>query len=146
MKIVIKTNQLEALEKELRSGSKRIPRLINDELRTFGQEAIEDLKKKVWANAFELPEKNRDNGKPPLVDSEKYINSFSGVVKDGVLAIEPTGENDHMSNAELSEVLEYGLPAQGIPARPHIRPWNDGIERKIPLLMERIANGILGNR
>lgn len=147
LKIKIGAGDFKRLEGDIRSTSGRFASVVHEELKGFCEDRIKDLKRDIWSNEYNLPPKWRDNGKPPLIDSEKYINSYQANVKGTEASIGATGMNDHMSNEELGELLEYGLAGEnGFPARPHLRPWEAQVESKLPLLGKRIRDGLLGNR
>jgi len=122
----------------------RFEEVASRELHAFSLETIAELKRAVWANDYNLPAKRRDNGKPPLIDSGKYIDSYQAETNGLETNIGPTGMNDNMSNEELAEVLEFGNAS--VPARPHLRPLGRWIELKLPTLGERIVNGLSGRR
>lgn len=144
-KIVLKTSGFKEGEAELRKMVRTFKPAIRLELAIFAQEGVDKLKELVYGNQLKLPPKKRPNGKPPLLDSEKYIKSFKVSYGPGLSAgFGPTGENDNMSNEALGELLEYGN-AQ-IPARPHIRPLGIWIERRLYVLAERIAKRLVGDR
>jgi len=114
--------------------------VINKELIVFSDEAVQQLRKWVLGNMLNLAPKRRPDGNPPLVHTHNYIDSYRANVTGTLTRIGPTGMNAHMSNEELAEKLEHG--DGNIPARPHIRPWEVWIERRLPILGERIQRGL----
>lgn len=143
MKITVKTTGFAQGEALLRKGASDYETIIAKELQTFGDEVIEKLREDAKAGVFGPP-KEHDNGKPVLIDTGNYLESYRAEVAGMQMRLGPTGDNKHMTNEQLADVLEYGVG--GIPARPHVRPTVLWAEGRIPLLARRIARGLLGNR
>jgi hypothetical protein len=79
-----------------------------------------------------------------LIDTGNYIDSWKAEQVSPVEAyIGPTGQNTHMSNQKLGNLLEYGT--EGMPARPHMRSvtrWLDKTGSK--MLGKEVRDGIFG--
>jgi hypothetical protein len=121
MAIRVHMTGLSESELKLRLAAKAVDPVVRRELAVLGGEAVLWLQKKVKSGALGLAPKRHPDGKPPLVDTGTYINSYdSEVSDDNTLSIEAKGTNTNMANADLGELLEYGWG--NVPARPHIRP------------------------
>jgi hypothetical protein len=141
MKVTIKLQGFNEGLAEIRRARDRFPVVLKEELQKFGNEAVEHLKKTTWADGWGLPPKRHPNGKPPLIDSEKYINGYLAVVEGSSLGIYSQGMNDHMSNNDLAELLEYGN-GMNLPPKPHLRPLFAWMEGRADVLGKRIFHGI----
>lgn len=124
--------------KRMQRGYRRVAAAA---LLDFGNEAVQKLKNDASAGAFGPP-KRKDDGKPPLIDTFVYINSYKAVaVGELELAIIAEGDNLNMSNAALAELLEYG--STKIAARPHLRVLGVWAEANMPTKVgEKIARGL----
>lgn len=111
-------------ELKMRLASKLYAPVVRWQLQRLGDAAVDWLKLMVRSDAFGLARKVRPNGKPPLIDTENYINSYVADVEDANLFIWSDGMNKNMPNEDLAELLEYGwhTATSYVPARPHIRP------------------------
>jgi hypothetical protein len=143
VKITVKAEGFKNGEALLRKGVSGYETIITEELQKFGDEVIEKLRGDAKAGVFGPP-KEHDDGKPVLIDTGNYLESYKAEVAGMEMHLGPTGNNKHMTNEQLADVLEYGVG--GIPARPHVRPTVLWAESRIPLLARRIARGLLGNR
>jgi hypothetical protein len=110
----------EGIEK-IQEARLRLPKVVGEQLQVFGNEGIIWLKKRVYANTLGLAPKRRDDGKPPLIDTGVYIESYEVIIEsDFTMGIMASGMNTVMSNQALAELLEFGWGE--VPARPHLRP------------------------
>lgn len=130
-------------------ASGRFESIVSKELKIWGDEAVAHLKASVYLGELDLAPKMRDNGKPVLIDTETYINSYVAEIVDNLsMAINAIGENRLMTNQTLGELLEYGWVGEGswiVPARPHIRPLTLWMLNRVNILGERILRGLLGH-
>jgi hypothetical protein len=118
--------------------------VVGAELKTWTQENVDWMKEKVLGDDMGLAPKKRDDGKPPLIDTENYINSYmvfpQGFFSIGILSV---GMNTFMSNEDLAEILEYGW--KNGPARPHLRPMIVYMRNRANVLGERIVTRLFGS-
>jgi phage gpG-like protein len=116
--IKVRRNDLTRLAREMKEASRAaIKERAVGVLRVAVEQAVDDFKAAAYASTFGPP-KVRGSG-PPLIDSGKYIDSFTVSVVGTDVLVTVEGQNDRMSNYELGELLEYGYG--NIPARPHQR-------------------------
>lgn len=118
------------------TAARRYGSVLAEQLQIFGDETVDQLQLDMESNAFNLPPKAHDNGKPPLIDSEKYEKGYSATVRDRSMEISSKGMNDHMSNVEVGELLEYGNGS--LAAKPHLRPTEEKMMNRSYVLVERI--------
>lgn len=143
MKVEIKLTGFEKGAASFRRASRRFSEVLEKELQRFGDESVAYLKEAVSANLFDLPPKASGRG-IPLIDSGKYISGYIAVVDGRTLGIYSQGMNDHMTNADLGELLEYGNGAE-LPPRPHLRPLWQHMQQRSNVLGERVYHGLFGD-
>lgn len=136
MRLEFSTKGIAEMLEVVRIARSRYSRVLKEEAQRFGDEEAERLKAQLWANGFGVPPKAREDGKPPLIDSAKYVNGYIAVVQGTTLSLFSQGMNDHMSNEALGEVLEYGsFPS---PPRPHLRPFALQMESREGIIADRV--------
>jgi len=118
----------------------RLAVVADRELRRFADAKVKWLKAFILSNMVH-PHKLHDDGKPTLFDSGKYLRGIKATVENGNLEIKPTGNNDHMSNEALGELLEWG--AKGYPARPHWRILGLEVNNSLEALGRDIFKALL---
>lgn len=118
---------------DLRRMRTSLPKILEEELRTWGAEMVALLQQEIRRNGFGLPDKK---GGIPLIDTAAYVESFTAQVKKRTLTIWPDGANERMTHAELAELLEYGWSEH--PPMPHLRPFEQHMLKKVPVLADRI--------
>ena len=140
VKVIVRVKGFSEGEMRFKKASGAFDSVVKEELMIFGNEAIRELKDWIYSRKLEVIPKRRRDGKPTLVDSDKYIESYQTIMNDRTASITATGMNDNMSNEDLAEKLEYGDAQQ--PARPHLRPLELWIENRLDILGDRIAKGL----
>ena len=129
---------------ELRRMRAKYPKAVEAATLAMAQEALDKLRDDAWAGAFGPP-KRRPNGKPTLIDSEKYLNGYFVMRIGRGAAVDVQGQNDNMSNKALQGVLEYGRG--DIAARPHLRIIQAWVNRVyVEKIGKRVVDGLLGGR
>jgi hypothetical protein len=128
---------------KLSKAEKAFKKTVGTELKKLGDECIAEMQLAAYASAFGPP-KARDDGKPPLIDTQEYIDSYRARIEgETTLVITAEGENAKMSNEALGEILEYGRGPAGFggpaPPRPHQRVLRLKIER-------RLETGVTGKK
>lgn len=144
IKLVVKASGFKEGAEDFKKMASEFDAVASKELHQFSLDSIKEMQRALWAREYNLAEKARSNGKPPLIDSEKYINSYQAETNGLETGIGPTGMNDNMSNEDLAELLEYGDSTHV--ARPHLRPLGMWVEKQLPKLGERIINGLSRRR
>lgn len=142
MTITVTLKGFDATAEFFDKAAKRYPKIVSKELQTFGDETVETLKEDLLSNGFNLPPKKHPNGEPPLIDSKKYMNGYSATVQGRSMEISSKDMNDHMSNVDLGELLEYGNGT--LAPRPHIRPTEAKMMAREAVLAERISDELFG--
>lgn len=143
IRISVKLRGFDTGRAELRRANARFSQVATESLIAFSDETIKKLQSE--ARGGKLPGLS-DGGRDglPLIDSGKYIDSFKTETSGpGQVDIVNEGDNDNMSNAALSEVLEYGTSTSR--AIPHIRPLMNWVEKVAPKKVgDRIIRGLFG--
>ncbi len=123
MNITIKLNGFAEGQAAIRQNLRDLPNIAEEALLAMGDKAIEKLRSDAYAGRFGS---SKADGLS-LIDLENYINSYKASSAGRLsMQINPEGQNQHMSNAELAELLEYGTTK--MPAIPHIRILGHWIE------------------
>ena len=114
----VDTSALLRLRSDLKEAQKRLKEAKKEGLQKLGDTMVERLHDRIVSDRI-LPSKLVPDGHPTLVKEEVYADCFVAAATDKVLDITAEGMNEHMSNEQLSELLEYGDKRQA--ARPHLR-------------------------
>ena len=145
----------------IKSFKASLPVKVRVALRDFGDDIVAYIQKRARSGGFSFEDgggKRRDNGKPPLIDTEKYINSFTPKLKGAgqktTLEIYNKGQNTNMSNSDLGELLEYGYTAETSAGNtktqrpiPHLAPTERWVETYgMAVLTRRIENALFGGK
>lgn len=134
--------ELDTLTKE------KFEAVVRAELDAFGARLVRQFKKSAENKEFRA--QGDSNNETPLIESGEYINSYTHIVEDGnsgviyTLSIGPEGEHSSgLSNEELGDLLEYGIPSLGIPGIPHQRKLVRNAIKQIPHLKRSILTSLV---
>jgi len=142
VKIEVKVSGFKEGAAMFRGASRRFKKVMEKQLQKFGDDLVRETQARIQGGDFGPP-KVRGDG-PPLYDKGIYCKSFEARANGTKLLFGPEGDNLNMSNAALSELLEYGT--KKMPARPHIRAILTYAERTAPRYFnEDTLRGLLGN-
>ncbi len=143
MKVSVKTKGFDEGRAVFLSAADRFDAVGTEVLLKFGQKTVEKLQRDIRSG--KISPVKLDSSKPTLVDSGKYVNSYSArTLAPLQVTVRAEGMNDEMSNHDLGELLEYGSTT--VQARPHLRPLKLWVEERLSKIGRETFNGLFGGR
>lgn len=129
------TKGLESLLFDIQQASAGQKAAVAVGLKKLGDMAVARIRKQAKGGEFGV----KANGDPHLIRTGNYLEHLTPVVSaDGTsLDIEAQGENEHMSNHDLSQKLELKYP--------HLRPTGQWIEQNGAEIVGKEVLRVFGN-